>query len=188
MTREQIKKLLPEGTEDKVVTDLLNAMHEEIKPYKEAAEQAKKDLEDKVAEMAEVSKKASTADEKARAYEELQAKYDADIKAANERAEDLAFGQTVDNALREKGARNIKAARALMDMDALKASNNRDSDINAAINALAEAEDTAFIFDSSSAIGGVRVNIGAPTGNTGNVDKDIATIRAAAGLSPEPNK
>ena len=92
MTREQIKAMLPEGTADDVVTKLLNAMHDEIKPHKEAAEQAKKVLETKVAEMAEVSKKAATADEKAKAYDELQAKYDADLKAANERAADPEFG------------------------------------------------------------------------------------------------
>lgn len=187
MTREQIKAMLPEGTADDVVTKLLNAMHDEIKPHKEAAEQAKKDLETKVAEMAEVSKKAATADEKARAYDELQAKYYADLKAANERAADLEFGQTIENALREKGARNIKAAKALMDIEALKASKNRDSDIKAAIEALAGAEDSAFIFETKPA-GGPTVNIGAPTGGGGGVDKDTAALRAAAGLPPLNNK
>ena len=183
MTREQIKAMLPEGTEDKVVTAILNAMHDEIKPYKDAAEQAKTDLETKVAEMAEINKKASTADEKARAYEELQAKYDADIRAANERAADLEFGQLIDTALRDKGARNLKAAKALMDMDTLKASNNRDSDIKAAIEALASAEDSAFIFEAAPPTTGgrTRVTIGAPTGG-GSGDEGVAKMRAAMGL------
>lgn len=185
MTREQIKNILPEGTADEVVTNLLNAMHDEIKPYKDAADQAKQDLADKVAEMAEISKKASTADEKARAYEELQTKYDNDLKAANERAADLEFGQVLENALREKGARNIKAAKALMDIDALKASKNRDSDIKAAIEALAGAEDSAFIFDTKPS-GGTTVHIGAPTGG-GSGDSDAA-VRAAMGLPPINSK
>ena len=40
MTREQIKNILPEGTADEVVTKLPGSMHDEIKPYKDAADQA----------------------------------------------------------------------------------------------------------------------------------------------------
>ena len=37
MTRDQMKALLPDGTDDAVVTALLDAMHAEITPYKDAA-------------------------------------------------------------------------------------------------------------------------------------------------------
>ena len=122
MTREQLKAILPEGADDSVVTKILDALHAEIQPHKDAAKQAADDLAAKVAEMAEISKKATTAGEKAKAYEELQAKYDADIKAANERAEAMEFNTKLDGKLRDKGARNLKAAKALLDVDALKAS------------------------------------------------------------------
>ena len=72
-----------------------------------------------------------------------------------------------------------------MDMEALKASKNRDSDIKAAIEALAGAEDSAFIFETKPA-GGPTVNIGAPTGGHGG-DNDAA-VRAAMGLPPANNK
>lgn len=163
MTREQIKTILPEGTADTVVTDLLNAMHAAIQPYKDEAKQAKDDLAAKVAEMAEISKKAATADEKVKAYDDLQAKYDADLKAANERAEDIEFNSRLEGKLRDRGARNLTAAKALLDVEALKASKNQDADIDAAIEALTKAEESAFIFEVQK-IG--KTDIGKATGNT----------------------
>lgn len=163
MTREQLKAILPEGADDSVVTKILDALHAEIQPHKDAAKQAADDLAAKVAEMAEISKKATTAGEKAKAYEELQAKYDADIKAANERAEEIEFHTKLDGKLRDKGARNPKAAKALMDIDALKKSKNQDADMDAAIEALAKRADAAHEFNPQPT--GQKTNIGAPAGN-----------------------
>lgn len=162
MTREQLKAILPEGADDSVVTRILDALHAEIQPYKDAAKQAADDSAAKVAEMAEISKKAATASEKAKAYDELQAKYDADIKAANERAAELEFTSKLDDKLKSKGARNLKAAKALLDVDALKASKNQDADIDAAIEALAKRADAAHEFEPMK-IG--NTNIGRATGN-----------------------
>lgn len=163
MTREQLIAKLPEGTDNAVVTALLDALHAEIKPYKDAAAQAKTDLENKVAEMAEISKKAATADDKAKAFDELQAKYDADLKAANERAATVEFDAMLDGILRENGARNIKAARSLLDIDAIRSSNNQKEDATAAVNALMSAEDSAFIFEAQPT--GKNTSVGKPAGN-----------------------
>lgn len=164
MTREQLKKILPEGTEDAVVTTILDALHAEIQPHKDAAKKAQDDLAAKVSEMAEISKKAATAEEKTKAYDELQAKYDKDVKAARERAEALEFDTALNDKLKEKGAKNVKAARALLDMDALKASNNRDADMDAAIEALAKDEGSAFLFGAEQ-VG--KTTVGAGTGKSG---------------------
>ena len=164
MTREQLKAILPEGADDSAVTKILDALHAEIQPHKDAAKKAQDDLAAKVAEMAEISKKAATASEKAKAYDELQAKYDADIKAANERAAELEFNSKLDDKLKTKGARNLKAVKALMDVEALKASKNQDADIDAAIEALTKGADTAHEFNPQPT--GQKTNIGGPTGNT----------------------
>ena len=163
MTREQLKAILPEGADDTAVTKILDALHAEIQPYKDAAKQAADDLTAKVKEMAEISKTAATASEKAKAYDELQAKYDADIKAANERAAELEFTSKLDDKLKSKGARNLKAAKALLDVDALKASKNQDADIDAAIDALTKGEESSFIFEAQK-VG--KTNIGRATGNS----------------------
>lgn len=164
MTRDQMKALLPDGTDDAVVTALLDAMHAEITPYKDAAKKAEGELAAKVGEMAEVSKNAATAQEKAEAYDALQAKYEKDVAEANARAETLAFDGLIDGALRDGGARNLKAARALLDLDALRASKNRDADVKAAIDGMKAAEDTAFLFGAAPT--GERVTIGADMGRT----------------------
>lgn len=162
MTREQLKAILPEGADDAAVTKILDALHAEIQPHKDAAKKAQDDLAAKVGEMAEISKKAATAGEKAKAYDELQAKYDADIKAANERAADLEFHSRLDGKLRAKGARNLKAAKALLDIDALKTSKNQDADMDAAIEALVKGEDSAHEFELQK-VG--KTDIGKATGS-----------------------
>ena len=55
MTRDQMKALLPDGTDDAVVTALQGAMHAVITPYKDAAKKAADELAAKVVEMAEVT-------------------------------------------------------------------------------------------------------------------------------------
>ena len=164
MTREQIKAMLPDGTEDAVVTKILDALHGEIQPHKDAAKKAQDDLAAKVAELAEVGKKAGTVDEKIKAYDALQAKYDADLKAANEKAAELEFGGMLDGLLREKGARSLKAAKALLDVAALKGSKNQQADAKAAVEALAKSEEGAFLFapQPTGGTGGVGAPVGAP--------------------------
>lgn len=164
MTREQIKAMLPDGTDDAVVTTILDALHAEINPYKDAAKKASDDLAAKVAEMAEVSKTAATASEKAKAYDELQAKYTKDIAEANARAERLEFDGLIDNALRDGGARNLKAARAMLDLETLRSSQNRNAEIKAAIDGIKAADDTAFLFAAEPT--GVQVNVGNKVGTT----------------------
>lgn len=171
MTREQLVSMLPEGTDSAVVTAVLNALHAEIKPYKDAAKQAEDDLAAKVAEIGEISKKAASAEEKAKALDELQAKYDADIKAANDRAAEIEFNTMLDSVLREKGCRNIKAGRALLDIDKIKSSRNQKNDAARAVDELAAAEESAFIFQAQPT--GKNTGIGTNTGTApGAMTKD----------------
>lgn len=174
MTREQLKAMLPDGAEDQVVTKLLDAFHAELTPFKDAAKKAQDDLAAKVTEMAEISKKAATADEKAKAYADLQTKYEADLKAANERAAALEFDGVLDGALRESGARNIKAVRGMLDLAALRSSANRDSDVKAAIDALKSAEDTGFLFEAQPTGGKGNVGVG-----TGGAPGAVSGVEAA---------
>ena len=160
MTREQLKAMLPEGTENSVVSNILDALHSEIKIHQDAATKATKDLSDK-----------------SKAYDDLQAKYDADTKAANDRVSAMEFNSKLEGKLTAKGARNLKAAKALLDMDALKASKNGDADMDAAIEALIKGEDTAFVFAAQPT--GGKADVGAPTrGGSGGRDGVEAAFAA----------
>lgn len=77
---------------------------------------------------------------------------------------------------------NARAIRALLDVDALKASKNQKDDVAAAIQTLAEAEDSRILFgavDEPDRTGNV---IGTVTKSAGGAED--AAMRAAMGLPP----
>lgn len=80
----------------------------------------------------------SKADEYKTKYEETEAKRIAELK-------DLELNHTLETELLKAGAKNTKAVKALLDIEALKTSQNLDTDIEAAITGLKESD--AYLFD-----------------------------------------
>lgn len=72
---------------------------------------------------------------------------EADYKA---KIADMEFSSALDSALGASKARNSKAVRALLDIDALKASKNQTEDIRKAIEAVKAEND--YLFESSEPI------------------------------------
>lgn len=121
--------------------------------------------------------------------EELQAKIDQlqkDLKAkddeyAAKEAERL-FNDTLDKAITDAGGRNAKAIRGLLDIEALKGSNDQSADIKKALDAAKESD--AYLFGSDEPF----FNPVGPTNNPGGgkgLDAGTAALRAAMGLPPE---
>lgn len=77
---------------------------------------------------------------------------------------------------------NARAIRALLDVDALKASKNQKDDVAAAIQALAEAEDSRMLFDAADEPDRTGNVIGTVTKSVGGAED--AAMRAAMGLPP----
>jgi hypothetical protein len=113
------------------------------------------------------------------------AKKDSDYKA---QIADRDFDEIVKDAIAEAKGRNVKAIKALLDVDTLKASKNQKADVEKAIKALTEAEDSKMLFgeDQPAPVGKVGT-IGKVTGGTSGNDF-LASIRAAAGLSNTSNE
>lgn len=89
---------------------------------------------------------------------------------------DMEFDAALESGLSASGAKNVKAVRALLDVDALKASKNRDGDIKTALEQVKAEND--YLFKSDEPIRN-------PTGtvNTGADKSDpLAAIRTAMGL------
>ena len=86
---------------------------------------------------------------------------------------DMEFSSTLDAAITGSKAKNVKAVRALLDIDTLKASKNQSEDIKKAIEEVKTAND--YLFEGTNIPGGG----GNPPGGT--VD-DMAAVRAAMGL------
>lgn len=63
-----------------------------------------------------------------------------------EQADNFAFDSALDGAIRDARGRDVQAIRGMLDVDALKASKDRTSDIQAALTSL--AKEKAWAFDS----------------------------------------
>lgn len=118
--------------------------------------------------------------------EEMQAtieKLQGDLKAkdeefANKEAERL-FQDTLSEAIKTAGGRNVKSVMALLNMEELKESKNQSEDIKKALEAVKESDAYLFGTDEpfSNPVGG--------TGGSGGGDSAVAAMRAAAGLEPK---
>lgn len=95
---------------------------------------------------------------------------------------DRDFDDIVKDAIAGAKGKNVKAIKALLDVDTLKASKNQKADVEKAIKALTEAEDSKMLFgeDQPAPVGKVGA-IGKVTGGSSG-DSFLASIRAAAGL------
>lgn len=81
-----------------------------------------------------------------------------------ERIAEMEFGAVLDTAIREAKGKNIKAIRALLDVDALKASKNQAEDVRKGLETLKKEND--YLFDGEPtpppyAFGGAGGNNGA---------------------------
>lgn len=93
---------------------------------------------------------------------------------------DRDFNALLDSQINSFGAKNSKAVKALLDIDALKDSKNQTEDIKKALEDVKTEND--YLFGSAEPIN----NPVRPTGNnppTG--DFNMATMRAVMGLPPE---
>lgn len=114
---------------------------------------------------------------------------------------DRDFDDILKDTISSARGKNAKAIRALLDLDALKASKNQKEDVAAAIKKLTEAEDSAFLFtknsgddvddagngagDDAGVIGKADV-IGTVKGGSG--DNFLAGLRSSMGLPASANK
>lgn len=105
-------------------------------------------------------------------------------KEHQQKLDEMDFNSTVDSAIKAKGAKNVKAVRALLDMDTLKASKNREGDINAALDKL--AADETYLFEATDPKGNAGgapnftgMQPGNPGGNTPPAGVDTYATRLA---------
>ena len=96
---------------------------------------------------------------------------------------DMEFNSVLDGAISKSGAKNAKAVKALLDLDALKSSKNQAEDINKALETVKSEND--FMFKSDEPF----QNAVRDTGNSGSFggNNDDA-MRAVMGLPTENKK
>ena len=89
------------------------------------------------------------------------------------------FNELVSKSISEAKGRNSKAIMALLDLETLKASKNQKDDIDKAVKALSEAEDSKMLFGEEP-VGRIGAIGKITTGKSG--DAFLQSIRNAAGL------
>ena len=129
------------------------------KSYKESHE-----LEELKTELEEVKGQLSEANQQIAGFKELdiegvkqkaaqwEEKYNQAAKDSAEKIEQLKFGFALDKKLAQAQARNPKAGKALLDMDALKYNQDKDDIIglDAQLQTLKQAEDSKMLFGSAA--------------------------------------
>ena len=156
--------------------------------YKTVAEHEKKvnRLND---DLAAEKKRADTAVETLKGFEgkdfeaitrerdEWKQKHDDAVASHQREQEDREFNSDLETAITESKGKNTKAIMALLDIDKLKGSRNRDKDIKAALDAL--RTESGYLFEDN----GGNPKFTDPKGNGGNIGgnnvtpKDILKIK-----------
>ena len=104
-------------------------------------------------------------------------------KDAAAQVEAVRFDAQLDSAIGKAKGRNAKAIKALLDVDALRASKDPDKDISAALEQL--AKDSDYLFDTGNPPPPYAGGTGGSPAGGGDPD---AALRAAFGLPPVESK
>lgn len=148
MKREEISKIF-EGATDEQISAILNINSADIGKAKGKIE----------AERDNYKSQLETATEQLKAFEGVDVKdMQGKITSLNKQLEDQKadfdrqtaerdFNDMLVNAIKDSKAKNVKAVKALLDLDAIKASNNQAADITAALEKIKEENDYLFTSD-----------------------------------------
>lgn len=162
LKREFLKELgLPDDQIDKIMAE--NGKDIEV---------AKGDLKTKDAEISTTKQQLVEANKTIESYKSMdidaikkdaadyKIKFEDSERKAQEQIDSIKFDHAIENALNKAGAKNAKAAKALLDIEKLKSSKNLDSDITADITALKESDAYLFPDNEPGGTGGSMGNGG----------------------------
>lgn len=146
--------------EKETIDKIMAEYGKSIERYKADKEQLEVQIAGKDKELETLNGQLTKANTEIESYKELDVeeikarakKYEEDYEALKaESAEELdrlKFSHELDGALRDIGARNTTAVKALLDTDTLYASNNRAQDIQAALENV--KKDNDYLFESAN--------------------------------------
>lgn len=181
MKREDVKNKIP-GITDEQLNWLMQENGADINREKSAATALQTQLNNVNAQLKTAQEGLAKFDGvDVAGLQEQVTKLKADMKA---QAEVFAFDNALDTAILGRKGRSVKAVRALLDLDALKGSSDRSTDIAKALDEAAKANPWAFGEDGAAGVAVVSTGAehGAPPAN------DSDGVEAAfKSLNPELN-
>ena len=152
-----------------------NEVNDKMKSYKSQ-------LDDKTAEVETLTKKVGDTD---KLNKEIQDLKDANSKAAGDHLAELARlkkSNAIDGVLRDSKAKNVKAVKALLDMDKITFENDTLSGLEDQIKALQESDTSKFMFETTPVYAPKGTEPGEPSGGSANKTLSFGdAIRSALG-------
>ena len=175
MKREDVKAKIP-GITDEQLNWLMSENGADINREKTVAEQFKTQFENTQAQLKTAQDGLAKFDGKKTPdeYEAELTKLRGDMQA---QADGFAFDSALNTAIMGKKGRSVKAVRALLDMEALKSSKDRTTDIDKALEEAAKANPWAF--GEAAEGGSVHVSSGAEHGTPPTGDTDAVTYEGS---------
>ena len=173
ITDEQADSVLDMLKDAYVPLYRFNEINEKMKSYKSQ-------LEDKTTEVEALNKKVSDTE---KLKQEIQKLNEENAKAAGEHMAELARmkkSNAIDGALRDSKAKNVKAVKALLDLDKITFENDKLEGLDDQIKALQESDTSKFMFETDPGYKPKGTEPGEPSG--GNPTKTLSfgeAIKAA---------
>lgn len=169
MTREELQAL---GFTEEQITELFKINGKDV-------EKAKGDLATKETELAAAKEQLKTANTEIESYKTMdiegikqsandyKTKFEEAQANAQKEIEALKFEHSLESALTKAGAKNVKAAKALLDIESLKTSKNVDADIEVAITKAKETDPYLYGEVDPNGTGGSKGGGAKGKGSTG---------------------
>lgn len=129
-----------------------------------------KQIDDRDEELEELKK--VNPDELQKTITDLQEKYDTQKEEYEEKLQQQAFEHKLHDVLKDSGVRNVKAVKALLDIDEIKLDGDKLLGLDGQLEALKESDDYLFQSDEPEDNGPTIVNPGNPQGGGTNQDDD----------------
>lgn len=140
LTKEQVDSIMAEnGNDIETVKGELGQLKTELEQTKTQLQEANTTIDG----FKDYDQVKSQVEEYKTKYEQSKAEYETKIA-------DMQFGALLEGAITAAGGRSAKAVRAMLDIDALKASKNQETDIKAAIEAC--QKDNGYLFGATEPI------------------------------------
>ena len=173
LTKEQIDSIMTENGND------IETAKSEVAQVKAELEQTKSQLQEAnttIESFKDYDQMKAQVEDYKKKYEDSKAEYEGKIA-------DMQFDSTLEAAISAAGGKSAKAVRALLDVDSLKASKDRTTDIKTALEAC--QKENSYLFGSDEPI---RNPVGPTGGSVAGMDANTISLRAAMGLPLENNK
>lgn len=191
MKREELKEL---GLTDEQIGSIMalhgvtvNELNSRVSTAEQQATQYQEQLEKNQNELNDFKANAKGNEDLTKQLEDLQSKFDETKTSSEQQIADLKKSSAIDLALTQAGAKNIKAAKALLDGESLELTDEGLKGLDEQLAALKESD--GYLFGQSEQVppnpDGKKATFGGNPSSGQNVEEDV--FAKALGVLPNKN-